>query len=84
MLQKAFPNAFANHGCILQHFEGFFKTPFRSTGHQSYSLDCSRIPRGQKDDPLHHTMSHMCIISLQYHYYLKQSKSIVVGSDSDD
>ena len=48
MLQKAFPNAFANHGCILQHFEGFFKTPFRSTGHQSYSLDRSRIPRGQK------------------------------------
>ena len=48
MLQKAFLNAFANHGCILQHFEGFFKTPFRSTGHQSYSLDRSRIPRGQK------------------------------------
>ena len=48
MLQKAFPNAFANHGYILQHFEGFFKTPFRSTGHQSYSLDRSRIPRGQK------------------------------------
>jgi hypothetical protein len=37
MFQMAFPNAFGNHGCILQHFEGFFKTPFRLTGHQSYS-----------------------------------------------
>ena len=48
MFQMVFPNAFGNHGCILQHFEGFFKTPFLSTGHQSYSLDRSRIPRGQK------------------------------------
>jgi len=48
MFQMAFPNAFGNHGCILQHFEGFFKSPFRLTGHQSYSLDRSRIPRGQK------------------------------------
>ena len=47
MLQEAFPNAFGNHGCILQHFEGFFKTPYL-TGHQSYSLDHSSKTRDQR------------------------------------
>ena len=39
-----------NNFCIFKHFVAFLKTPFQLTGHQSYSLDRSRIPRGQKQD----------------------------------
>ena len=42
--------AFDLHRSILQHFQAFFQTQFSLTsGHESYSLDRSRIPRGQKN-----------------------------------